>query len=461
MTKEHVEPMASQWTKDAFFYHIYPLGLCGAPDRNEVAAPTVNRLDLLYPWLDHIQELGVNALYLGPVFQSSSHGYDTMDYYQVDRRLGDNQTLVKFSEELHQRGMRLVLDGVFNHVGREFWAFKDVLTNGEESAYCHWFHNLHFGEKSPMGDPFQYEGWQGHYSLVKLNLSEPDVRAHLLDAVAMWMEEFKIDGIRLDTADCIAIDFLQALHDFTKSRDPEFWLMGEVVHGDYRHWVNPSTLDSVTNYECYKGLYSSLNDANYFEIAYSLNRQFGPEGIYRENLLYNFVDNHDVDRVVSKLENPSLLYPLHILLFTMPGIPAVYYGSEWGIEGVKGERSDKPLRPALNLEQVRNNAPQRDLEKVIRQLSDLRQSFDALREGDYQEVFVDNRQFAFMRQSENDTVIVALNSADEPVEVALPLPWEKGILADELNMGEKLQFEGYTLKCVVPPNWGRVLVHKE
>ena len=189
-------------------------------------------------------------------------------------------------------------------------------------------YNLRFGEFRPKGDPFTYESWNGHFDLVKLNLSNPAVRARLFDAVAMWIDCFDIDGLRLDAADCIDPDFLRALSGFTYQQKPDFWLMGEVVHGDYRHYVNPETSHAVTNYESYKGLYSSLADANYFEIAHGLNRQFGDQGIYQHLFLYNFVDNHDVDRVASKLGEKALLYPLYILLLTMPGIPSIYYGSK-------------------------------------------------------------------------------------------------------------------------------------
>jgi len=453
--------MTEQWAKDAFFYHIYPIGLCGAPSENDLAAPRSYRLENLYPWLDHIQSLGVNALYLGPVFQSSSHGYDTVDYFQVDRRLGDNETLAKLSDAVHDRDMRLVLDGVFNHVGREFWAFKDVREKGEESAYSDWFYNLRFEESSPKGDPFQYEGWKGHYSLVKLNLSHPDVRSHLFDAVGMWMDKFNIDGLRLDAADCIDFDFLRALHTFTKSRRPDFWLMGEVVHGDYREWVNHATLDSVTNYECYKGLYSSLNEANYFEIAYSLNRQFGDEGLYRELYLYNFVDNHDVDRVASKLKNPAHLYPLYLLLFTMPGIPSIYYGSEWGVEGEKQHWTDEPLRPALKLNQLKADSPQHDLPGTIRRLADLRGSCGALKYGAYQQLHVDHSQLAFIREIDNEKALVVLNSAEQRVELNLALPWAKGTLTDLFEPERAFQIQDGHLEITVSPNWGRVLVFSE
>jgi glycosidase len=396
--------------QNAIFYNIYPLGLLGAPERNDLHLPIVNRLTGLTPWLDHIQSLGANAIYLGPVFQSTSHGYDTVDYNQVDRRLGENADLTWFSQNLHSRGMRLVFDAVFNHVGRDFWAFQDLLTRGESSAYRDWFHNLRFGESNAQGDPFTYEGWHGHTSLVKLNLSNPNVRAHLFDAVRMWVGEFDIDGLRLDAADCIDLDFLRALRQFSCALSEDFWLMGEVVHGDYRPWANPETLHSVTNYECYKGLYSSMVDRNYHEIAYGLDRQFGADGLYQVLDLYNFVDNHDVDRVASKLKDPALLYPLYLLLFTMPGVPSVYYGSEWGIGGVKGEWSDVPLRPTLELGHMLGHAPEPDLMKAISRLAAIRKKSKALRNGIYRPLKVRHQQLSFIRDCGEDKVIVLLNS---------------------------------------------------
>jgi len=449
--------METHRIKDAVFYHIYPLGLCGAPERNEFGAPIVHRITSLTPWLDHIQELGVNAIYLGPVFQSSSHGYDTVDYYRVDRRLGDNESLTHFTELVHQRGMLLILDAVFNHVGRDFWAFKDLQKNGANSAYRDWFHNLRFDQHSPKGDPFSYEGWQGHYDLVKLNLSHPDVRAHLFDAVRMWNDQFGIDGLRLDAADCIDLDFLRELNRFTKSLNPQFWLMGEVVHGDYRQWVNPETLDSVTNYEAYKGVYSSLNDANYFEIAYALNRQFGDHGVYQDKFLYNFVDNHDVDRVASKLKNPAHLFPLYLLLFTMPGIPSIYYGSEWGIRGVKGQWSDAALRPELDLERMKRQAPNPDLDGTIVTLSQIRQDHAPLIHGNYRQIFVDKEQFVFLRSLAGGEVLVALNSSNEDIDLSLDLPWQTGRLRDVLNNNEVFTIENKRVNLKLSPNWGRIL----
>lgn len=451
MTQKH------EWWQDSIFYHIYPLGLSGAPATNDLKSPAVDRLKVLVPWLDQMQSMGANALYLGPIFESTSHGYDTIDYYNVDRRLGGNDAFDRFAEEIHRRGVRLVLDGVFNHVGRDFWAFKDVQERGEQSPYKDWFHNLRFDGQSPHGDPFEYEGWQGHYSLVKLNLSNSEVQGHLFDAVRLWMDRFGIDGLRLDAADCVDFEFMRSLREVTKSRRSDFWLMGEVVHGDYRQWANPETLDSVTNYECYKALYSSLVEKNYFEIAYALKRQFGPDGIYRNLGLYNFVDNHDVDRVASQLKDPTLLYPLYLLLFTMPGIPSVYYGSEFGIEAVKGDWSDTPLRPALDLGQLRADAPQPDLPQTIARLAALRRESPALRVGDYQQIHLDHQQMGFLRQAEGEALMVLLNSDHQSVDIDVALPWDSGQLRDRLNPGDVFEFKHSRLQISLPPTWGRAL----
>ncbi|NMB89471.1 MAG: alpha-amylase [Chloroflexi bacterium] len=447
----------SHWANDAIFYHIYPLGLCGAPQRNDFTSPPVPRLEQVYSWLDHIQYLGANTLYLGPLFESGSHGYDTRDYYTVDRRLGDRQTLSRLSAELHRRGIRLILDAVFNHTGRDFWAFQDILARGPDSPYCGWYQDLRFDGRSPYGDPFTYQGWNGHYNLAKLNLSHPDVQAHLLQATALWMDEFDVDGLRLDAADCIDPSFLRQLASFCRTRRPDFWLVGEVVHGDYRKWANPQTLDSVTNYECYKGQYSSLVDRNYFEINYSLNRQFGPEGIYRGLPLYQFVDNHDVNRVASMLADPAGLYPLYGLLFSMPGVPSIYYGSEWGIEGRKNG-DDSPLRPALTLEGMNAHNPHPDLPAVLHRLAQVRQALPALRYGEYLPLAVASQQLAFARRGGGATVVVALNAADQAVSIDLPLTGLTGKrLEDQLNPGHTFPVQDGHARVTLDPHWARIM----
>ncbi len=423
--------------------------------------PPQPRLDVLYPWLDHIQELGATALYLGPLFESSAHGYDTADYYHVDRRLGTRQTLAAFSKEIHQRGMRLVLDGVFNHVGRDFWAFRDVLANREQSAYTGWFANLNFQRSSPYHDPFSYEGWSGNYDLVKLNLAHPDVRRHLLDAVRMWVDEFDMDGIRLDAADQVSPDFLRELSAHCRSLRSDFWLMGEMVGGDYRRLAAPGMLDLVTNYEGYKGLYSSHADRNYFEIAYSLNRQFGPVGIYRDLHLYSFADNHDVNRVASSLKTADHLFPLYCLLFTMPGIPSIYYGSEWGLTGARTLHSDAALRPVIQLSEA-SSFPRPDLPAYIARLAAARRASPALQDGEYSQLHVSSEQFAFLRAHPAGDVVTAVNASAHPVQLSLRLPQQTGWLEDLLEPGKGCPIiDHYVQIDPLPANGGRVWVVRE
>lgn len=449
--------MMNTWANKSIFYHIYPLGFCGAPATNDFSSQPVQRLDKVLGWLEHIQSLGANAIYLGPVFESSQHGYDTADYYHVDRRLGTNETLKYLSGECHRRGIRLILDGVFNHVGRDFWAFRHLRQEGENSPYRDWFHNLRFGSSSSYGDPFVYEGWHGYNSLVKLNLSNLQVREHLFNAVLMWVNEFDIDGLRLDAADCVDLDFWQAFAAHCHGLKPDFWLMGEVVHGDYTRWANPQRLDSVTNYECYKGLYSSLNDANYFEIAYALDRQFGSKGIYRDLPLYNFVDNHDVDRVASMIKEKAHLYPLYIMMFSMPGVPSLYYGSEWGIEGKRTPQSDDPVRPNLDLATLSNNGSNHDLAVVIAKLARIRSETPSLSEGDYHTLHTNHQQFAFTRHMDGETILVALNSVQKSTSIELTIPGANGTLVDLLNPGEKFEIHQGKITLPLNSNWGRIL----
>ena len=439
----------STWAENAIFYHIYPLGFCGAPEENEGGDPEP-RLDKLEEWIPHLKDLGVNALYLGPVFQSSRHGYDTIDYRRVDCRLGDNESFKALCEQLHDAGIRIVLDGVFNHVGRRFWAFEDVQKNGQSSPYCDWFENLNFGGPSPMGDPFWYEGWQGHFELVKLNLRNPAVRDHLLDAVCMWMDEFHIDGLRLDAADCVDPEFFKALRGRVKEKDPDFWLFAEIIHGDYNRWANGDMLDSVTNYECWKGIWSSLNTKNYFEIAHSLSRQFGPGGVYKNIYTYNFVENHDVDRLASTLTDPALLPNAYTILYTMPGAPSVYYGGEWAVEGKKAGGSDAPLRPCLELEE---DTP---LCKHLAALAKCREALPALRLGDYENVIIQNQQLLFKRTYNGQSVFVALNLSDE--DYRFEMPCQIADLWDYLDGKQtECRNDGGRIHILMPPCSGRIL----
>jgi len=441
------------------FYHIYPLGMCGAALTNDFSCPPGDGIRRLASELDRIASLGVNALYIGPLFESSSHGYDTADYYHVDRRLGSDEDFRNFVACCHSRGISVVADAVFNHTGRDFFAFRDIVRNRENSRFRGWYRGLNFGGDSPYHDGFSYEGWAGCMDLVKLDVDNPDVREHIFGAVGKWISEFGIDGLRLDAADVLSPAFMDALSSFCASRAADFWLMGEVVHGDYNNWARPFRLDSVTNYELYKGLWSSFNDGNFFELAWSLNRQSGENGIYRNIRLYNFADNHDVNRVASVLHNQAWLFPLYGILFTVPGIPSVYYGSEHGILGVRGKSDDFQLRPPFGVfspelpEFARPRTDSPALEAAIRKFSGIRKSHQALTDGDYRQIFVAPRQFAFARSTENERILVAVNSAEESAVIKLP-DWN-GRWEDILN-GEV--FDGsVTDGLEIPPSWLRIM----
>ena len=397
------------WFNESVFYQIYPLGFCGAPQQNDGVQES--RILKVNNWVEHIKKLGANAIYFSPVFESDAHGYDTRDYLKIDCRLGTNEDFKTVCDNLHNNGIKVVLDGVFNHVGRGFWAFKDVQEKKWDSAYKDWF-IINFDGNSAYNDGFWYEGWEGHFELVKLNLKNPQVVDYLIDCVKKWTEWFDIDGLRLDVAYCLDENFLRRLHYECKQLKPDFFILGEMLHGDYNRLVNDAMLDSCTNYECYKGLYSSFNSMNMFEIAHSIARQFGPENwtLYKGKHLMCFADNHDVERVASILTNAKHLKPLYGLLFAMPGIPCVYYGSEWGTEGKKSD-GDNALRVSFD------NPQENDLTEFISKAALAHKQEKALCYGDYKMLLLTNKQYIFERSCDGERVIIAIN-ADENEFVA-------------------------------------------
>ncbi len=450
------------WATDAVFYHLYPLGMLGAPEHNDFRSEPVSRLPELAAWTDHLRDLGVNAVYLGPVFESSRHGYDTADYFTVDRRLGINDDLRDLVRHFHDNGIRVILDAVYHHVGRDHFAFRDLQEHGEASQYRDWFVGIDFSRRSPAGDPFTYHGWNGVLDLVKLNLDDHDAREHLFAATRQWFAEYEIDGLRLDAADVLDRRFQRDLAAVVREIAPDAWLLGEVIHGDYRDWTGPGMLDSTTNYETWKGLYSSFNDANLHEIAFALNRQSGEGGIYRDLALYTFADNHDVNRIASLLREPAHLYPLHALLFTMPGVPSIFYGSEWGIAGEKRGDSDAELRPALTWPVDVSAMAHPELAGEIGRLAAIRHRSVALRHGDYRQLHVAAEQLAFARRAGDETVIVAINAAADlaPLSVATDLP-EGTELSDALDPVVVVRVAGGRIEIPpVPARWARILIRQ-
>ncbi|MBO5245955.1 MAG: alpha-glucosidase C-terminal domain-containing protein [Eubacterium sp.] len=441
------------WYNEAVFYHIYPLGLCDAPKENAYTAP-VHRLNDALPWISHIKSIGCNAIYIGPLFESVGHGYETTDYKVLDSRLGDNADLTNFVAECHAQQVKVIFDGVFNHVGRDFFAFKDLQINRESSAYRDWFCNVNFSGNNEYNDGFSYENWGGYNLLVKLNQHNPAVKEYIADVIRFWVKEFDVDGIRLDAADVLDFDYMHMLRDVANEVKPDFWLMGEVIHGDYTKWVNGDTLHAVTNYALHKALYSGHNDHNYFEIAHTVKRLYEMGGNRPDGLrLYNFTDNHDVERIYTKLNNKAHFAPVHVLLYTLPGVPSIYYGSEFGIDGKKEAFSDASLRPALCYDDYANALETNDHTKLIAALGNMRLRTPALSYGTYRELILTNRQYAFAREYEGQSVLVTVNNDDSACDLYVAagnchaylgvlsgrqLPVENGQLAVHLdaNSGE-------------------------
>ena len=412
--------MNNKWYNEAVFYHIYPLGLVGAPKQNEYGTPK-HRINEILPWITHIKNIGCNAIYIGPLFESVGHGYETTDYKKLDSRLGTNEDLTKFVSECHMQGIKVILDGVFNHTGRDFFAFKDIQKNREKSPYKDWYCNVNFGGNTEYNDGFSYENWGGYNLLVKLNQKNQEVKNYICDVIRFWVQEFDIDGIRLDAADVLDFEFMRELRQTANEVKPDFWLMGEVIHGDYSKWANDNTLHSVTNYMLHKALYSGHNDHNYFEIAHTVKYLAEKIGNGQDALnLYNFVDNHDVERIYTKLTNKAHFHPVHVLLYTLPGIPAIYYGSEFGIEGKKEQFSDDSLRPALSYEDYKEASKKNEYTKLLACLGKVRQQTKALSYGDYKELQLTNRQYAFSRTYQGDTVIVTVNNDDKECKMHVP-----------------------------------------
>ena len=420
------------WAYEGIFYQIYPIGFCGAPTAND--GKTVSRILKLKDWSSYLESLGISSILLNPIFESDNHGYVTRDYKKIDCRLGTNEDFAEVCKDLHAHNVKIVLDGVFNHVGRGFWAFKDVQEKKWDSPYKDWF-CINFDGNSCYNDGFWYEGWEGHFELVKLNLANSAVVDYLLECVKGWIDEFDIDGLRLDVAYCLDRNFMKRLRSFCQELKPDFALIGEVLFGDYNQIVNDEMLHSCTNYECYKGIYSSFNSMNMFEIAHSLNRQYGPEQwcIYRGKHLMSFVDNHDVTRIASILTNKNHLPLTYGLLLGMPGVPCIYYGSEWGEEGVKAPNNDYALRPCF--EEPKPNELTEEIKKMIH----VRTGSNALCHGSYRNVVLTNHQLIFERRTDDERMLVAINASDAPFTAH---NGELGGTMTDLLTGNEIQMSG-------------------
>ena len=403
--------MERQWFEEGVIYHIYALSLANAPFVNDYSVLR-NTTKEIEKWIPHIKGMGFNTVLFSPILKSKTHGYDVTDYYEIDNRIGTNEEFKTLIKKLHENGIKVILDCVFNHCGRDFFAFKELQKHN--MYFADWFSGVDFSRQSPMGDPFLYDTWSGYYELPKFNLKNADVREYLLNAARFWIDSFDIDGMRLDTADVLDKGFMNELRRVTDVRKNDFWLMGEVVHGDYSDWVNTYSLHSVTNYTLYKSLFSSHNDNNLYELAYCLKTSVPNNGIP----LYTFLDNHDQSRIASNVSNPAYLNTLYALLFTLPGIPSVYYGSEWGIKGIKENGSDQALRPYIDIDNCLSYSTW--LTGYINKLIIIRQGEKSLKYGNYKEIYLEyQRPFVFERSYENERIVIIVNIVNHKETISL------------------------------------------
>ena len=455
----------STWYESAVFYHIYPLGLCGAPKINNEAELQHHMTDL-EKWIPHIKGIGCTGIYIGPLFESVGHGYETTDYKLVDKRLGTNEDFKSFVNECHKSGIKVIVDGVFNHTGREFFAFKDIRENLQNSIYKNWYCNVNFNGNTEYNDGFSYDAWGGYNLLAKLDQRNPEVKRYLFDVIRFWVSEFDIDGIRLDAADVLDFDFMHEMRLVANEVKEDFWLMGEVIHGDYSRWANNDMLHSVTNYELHKGLFSGHNDHNYFEIAHTVKRI---NSLCGDTKLYTFVDNHDVNRIQSKLIDKEHLYPVYLILYTLPGIPSLYYGSEFSISGEKENGSDDGIRPYINLDDYCDLQLQNEwsvdyykdgdylrLLKLIASLGEAKKKYKELNYGEYKELTLTNRQFSFARILDNSAVITIVNNDNKEVQMNLCLPIPANTATDILT-GENIKIENGCINLTIHSNGGSII----
>ncbi len=402
------------WYDSAVFYHIHPLSLCGCEHESRDAEGS--HFDKLAEWAGHAKKMGCNAIYIGPVFQAETQGYGITDYYKIDSRLGTNEEFRQWVALCHDMGMRIIVDAVFNHVGRSFFAFQHLRKHGKKSAYKEWFSNLNFSGDNAYGDGFRYENWGGYMRLVKLNILSPWLHDYHFDTVKYWIHEFDIDGLRIDAIDELDYDFIKELRKVTDSAKPDFWLMGEIDGQDYAKWVNDRMLHSAANNLLQKGLIIACND-NELPVAAYLMRRVDEQCPYVK--LYIFVDNRDVSHIYEKLNRPEHQYMITLLQYTAYGIPSLYCGSEFSTSRMK---TADDMAGCLELADYKYSYIWDEITCLHCLLGRANQQFPELSFGFYQQLLLTQQQFAFGRVLRKSALITAVNREDEPVKLEIPLP---------------------------------------
>jgi len=468
--------LVPKWAQEAVFYAIYPLGAFKAPFENDLVSPPVPRLAEIRKQYDHLEKLGVTAVYFSPLFESETHGYDTVDYFQIDRRLGDIQLFREIVSELHARGIRVVLDGVFNHTGRKHKAFQEMQQKGPAlSDYSNWYSIgacpddyegwcvVDYGERNSgfwAGSGFAYDCWEGHPQLPRLNHAEQSVRNYIFEVARFWLQDVGVDGWRLDVAHEISPDFWREFRQVCMAVKPDCLLVGEMIHGNYRGWVGPDRLHSGTNYQLSRSLWSCLVEDNYDEMFTALQRE---SKLYGGMTLLNFVSNHDVIRLASVVKRPEHCILATAALLTLHGIPCIYYGDEYGVEGIPGQGIDEfsggddALRGPMLDPDDPSSWPKmgKEMLEATRKLIHLRRTSPAFSRGvlDVDGIEYGSNYLVFCRATEEQVGVVVFNSADWPVdpwpEVSVPAP--DGSYFMDVWSEDKATFTVYAGKVYVGP----------
>ena len=417
------------WISTALWWQVYPLGFVGAETAAGAEHQVTHRLGHICAWLDYAVELGASGLALGPIFASSTHGYDTVDHFRIDPRLGDDADFDDLLRAVHQRGLKLLLDGVFNHVGRGFPAFQLVLADGPRAPPASWF-RLSWPAGAVAGCEPCYADFEGHRQLVALNHDEPAVTDYVAAVMNHWLAR-GADGWRLDAAYAVPTGFWASVLPRVRAAHPQAYIVGEVIHGDYAEIVRAGGLDAVTQYELWKATWSAINDRNFFELAWALERH---NGFLDSFVPFTFVGNHDVTRLASRLVDPRHLPHALVLLLSCGGTPSIYAGDEQAFRGVKQARDggDDAIRPAFPSKPADLAPYGWSTYRLHQRLIGLRRRNPWLHQARTRQLLLANEQFSYETSQGDNRLVVALNLGEHPSD--LPAPYASCVVAGEATL---------------------------
>ncbi|MCJ2023199.1 alpha-amylase family protein [Methylobacterium sp. J-067] len=400
------------WIDHAVWWHVFPLGFVGAEAEAISSSPVAHRLAHLHAWLDYAVELGVSGLALGPIFAASTHGYDTVDHYRIDPRLGDDADFDALVQAARARGLRLLLDGVFNHVGLGHPAYREVLRRGPEADRANWF-KLSWPRGTASGTEPDYACFEGHRQLVTFNHDEPELADHVTSVMRHWLSR-GADGWRLDAAYAVPRHFWSSVLPRVRETHPDAYIVGEVIHGDYAGIVRDTSMDAVTQYELWKAIWSALNDRNLFELDHALERH---NRFLDTFVPLTFVGNHDVTRIASRLKDDRHLPHALAILFTCGGTPSIYAGDEQALRGVKEERvgGDDAVRPTFPPTPTALAPCGWSTYRLHQCLIGLRRRYPWLHRARTQQVHLTNEQAVLTISEGSQYLLLAMNLSDDTV----------------------------------------------